>query len=70
VVGTLPAARDFSDVRDVVHGYYLAAKEASRDAFLSFADMHICVATNPESYRSVDVPVVYGNAEKLHRLTG
>jgi GDP-4-dehydro-6-deoxy-D-mannose reductase len=87
-VGNMAAARDFSDVRDVVHGYYLAITKgkpgdvynlasgqphsvsALLDTLLSFTDVRIRVETDPERYRPVDVPVVYGSAEKLYQLTG
>jgi GDP-4-dehydro-6-deoxy-D-mannose reductase len=87
-VGNLSAARDFSDVRDVVHGYYLAVTKgrsgdvynlasgqphkisALLDTLLSFTDVNIRVETDPKRYRPVDVPVVYGSAEKFYQLTG
>jgi GDP-4-dehydro-6-deoxy-D-mannose reductase len=87
-VGNLSAARDFSDVRDIVHGYYLAVTKgksgdvynlasgqphkisALLDTLLSFTDVHIRVETDPERYRPVDVPVVYGSAEKFYQETG
>jgi len=87
-VGNMAAARDFSDVRDIVHGYHLAATKgkpgdvynlasgqphkvsALLDTLLSFTDVHIRVETDPDRYRPVDVPVVYGSAEKFYQLTG
>jgi GDP-4-dehydro-6-deoxy-D-mannose reductase len=87
-VGNMAAARDFSDVRDIAHGYYLAATKgepgdvynlasgqphkvsALLDTLLSFTDVNIRVETDPERYRPVDVPVVYGSAEKFYQLTG
>lgn len=87
-VGNLAAARDFSDVRDVVHGYHLAATKsqpgdvynlasgqphkisALLDTLLSFTSVNIRVETDPNRYRPVDVPVVYGSAEKFYQLTG
>jgi GDP-4-dehydro-6-deoxy-D-mannose reductase len=87
-VGNMAAARDFSDVRDIVHGYHLAATtgepgdiynlasgqphkiSALLDTLLSFTDVRIRVETDPERYRPVDVPVVYGSAEKFYQLTG
>lgn len=87
-VGNLAAARDFSDVRDIVHGYHLAATQGESgevynlasgephkveellQTLLSFADAQIRVETDPKLYRPVDVPVVYGTADKFRRLTG
>jgi GDP-4-dehydro-6-deoxy-D-mannose reductase len=87
-VGNLEAARDFSDARDIVRGYYLAltqgepgevynlASERARtiqevlDILLSYARAEIRVERDPGRYRPVDVPVVYGSAEKLRRRTG
>jgi GDP-4-dehydro-6-deoxy-D-mannose reductase len=87
-VGNLAAARDFSDVRDIVRGYHLAATQGKPgevynlasgeprqveellQTLLSYADADIQVETDPKLYRPVDVPVVYGSAEKFHRLTG
>ena len=87
-VGNMAAARDFSDVRDIVHGYHLAATtgepgdvynlasgqphkiSALLDTLLSFTDVHIRVETDPDRYRPVDVPVVYGSAEKFYQLAG
>jgi GDP-4-dehydro-6-deoxy-D-mannose reductase len=39
------------------------------DTLLSFTDVNIRVEIDPERYRSVDVPVVYGSAEKFYQLT-
>jgi GDP-4-dehydro-6-deoxy-D-mannose reductase len=87
-VGNLAAARDFSDVRDIVRGYHLAATQGEPgevynlasgephkieellQTLLSFADVDIQVETDPNLYRPVDVPVVYGTADKFRRLTG
>jgi GDP-4-dehydro-6-deoxy-D-mannose reductase len=87
-VGNLSAARDFSDVRDIVYGYHLAATKgkpgdvynlasgqphkisAVLDMLLSFTNVNIRVETDPERYRPIDVPVVYGSAEKFYQLTG
>jgi GDP-4-dehydro-6-deoxy-D-mannose reductase len=40
------------------------------DTLLSFTDVNIRVETDPERYRPVDVPVVYGSAEKFYQVTG
>ena len=88
MVGNLAAARDFSDVRDIVRGYYLAVTQGEPgevynlaagqsvsiqsllDTLLSYSQTEIRVERDPDRYRPVDVPVVYGSAEKLCRLTG
>ncbi len=87
-VGNLEAARDFTDVRDVVRAYHLAVTRgepgevynvASGEArsiqglleeLLSYSEVEIQVETDPERYRPVDVPVVYGNAGKFRQQTG
>jgi len=87
-VGNLEAARDFSDARDIVRGYYLALTQGEPgevynlasgrartiqevlDILLSYARVEIRVERDPARYRPVDVPVVYGSAEKLRRRTG
>lgn len=87
-VGNLSAARDFSDVRDIVRAYHLAATQGEPgevynlssgqahqisellEMLLSFTDADIQVEGDPARYRPVDVPVVYGSAEKFHRQTG
>jgi GDP-4-dehydro-6-deoxy-D-mannose reductase len=40
------------------------------ETLLSLTDAKIRVETDPDRYRPVDVPVVYGSAEKFHQLTG
>jgi len=87
-VGNLDAARDFTDVRDIVRAYHLALTRGEPGAVynlasgrprsvrsvlemllsLSRADIH--VEQDTSLYRPVDVPVVYGSAEKFHRRTG
>jgi GDP-4-dehydro-6-deoxy-D-mannose reductase len=87
-VGNLEAARDFSDARDIVRGYYLAVTQGEPgeaynlasghawsvkevlEALLSLTDVEIRVERDPERYRPVDVPEVYGSAEKLRQRTG
>lgn len=87
-VGNLEAARDFSDARDIVRGYYLAVTQGEPgevynlasgrartvqevlDTLLDYSRAEICVERDPARYRPVDVPVVYGSAEKLRRRTG
>ena len=87
-VGNLEAARDFTDVRDMVQAYHLAATQGKPgevynlaseqpqsvremlEMLLSYAQVEIRVERDPNRYRPVDVPVVYGSSEKFHRLTG
>ena len=40
------------------------------DTLLSYAKVEIRVERDPARYRPVDVPVVYGSAEKFHNRTG
>jgi len=40
------------------------------ETLLSHSEVEIRVERDPERYRPVDVPVVYGSAEKFHRRTG
>jgi GDP-4-dehydro-6-deoxy-D-mannose reductase len=44
--------------------------QALLETLLSYSEMEIRVERDPERYRPVDVPVVYGSAEKFSRRTG
>jgi GDP-4-dehydro-6-deoxy-D-mannose reductase len=87
-VGNLAAARDFTDVRDIVRAYHLAVTQGEPgevynlasgraesvqgllERLLSYSQVEIRVERDPDRYRPVDVPVVYGSAEKFRRRTG
>jgi GDP-4-dehydro-6-deoxy-D-mannose reductase len=87
-VGNLDAWRDFTDVRDIVRAYYLAATQgepgevynlacgkpqlvrALLETLLSLSSVAIDVEVDPERYRPVDTPMIYGSAAKFHGQTG
>ncbi len=87
-VGNLDAARDFSDVRDIVRGYHLAVTRGEPgevynlasgqprsvrgllETLLGYSQVEIRVEIDPERYRPVDVPEVYGSAAKFRQRTG
>jgi GDP-4-dehydro-6-deoxy-D-mannose reductase len=87
-VGNLDAIRDFSDVRDIVRGYYLAVTQAVPgevynlasgqprtvrgvlETLLGLSQAEIRVEPDPARLRPLDIPAVYGSAEKFRRQTG
>jgi GDP-4-dehydro-6-deoxy-D-mannose reductase len=44
--------------------------QALLETLLSYSEIEIRVERDPERYRPVDVPVVYGSADKFYRRTG
>jgi len=85
-VGNLEAQRDFSDVRDIVRGYRLAALKgdgvynlcsgrpvsirAVLDMLIEIAGLKVAVEREPGRMRPVDIPVMYGSCEKAQRELG
>lgn len=87
-VGNLSAARDFTDVRDVVRAYALAAEkslpgevfnvcsgkphtmQAILETLVSLSRVKIEVRVDPERFRPVDIPTLYGDYGQLHERTG
>jgi GDP-4-dehydro-6-deoxy-D-mannose reductase len=89
-VGNLEAARDFTDVRDIVRAYHLAVTQGEPGEVYNLASgrprsvrellgmllscsqaqAEIRIERDPARYRPVDVPVVYGSAEKFRQQTG
>lgn len=89
-VGNLEAARDFTDVRDIVRAYHLAVTQGEPGEVYNLASgrprsvrellemllscsqaqAEIRIERDPTRYRPVDVPVVYGSAEKFRQQTG
>jgi GDP-4-dehydro-6-deoxy-D-mannose reductase len=57
------------DVYNLASGLPQSIK-ALLETLLSYSETAIRVERDPERYRPVDVPVVYGSAEKFYRRTG
>ncbi len=87
-VGNLKARRDYTDVRDIVRGYWLLLERGEAgevynlcsgraweiqeilDHLLSLSiSRKIEVREDPNRLRPSDVPVLYGSAEKMRRIT-
>ncbi|MGI6680871.1 MAG: GDP-mannose 4,6-dehydratase [Bdellovibrionota bacterium] len=85
-VGNLEAMRDFTDVRDIVKGYYLLSKQGSGvynlcsgeprkiqeilDILLTFTDMKIEVKRDESKMRPSDVPLFIGDNSKIKSELG
>jgi GDP-4-dehydro-6-deoxy-D-mannose reductase len=87
-VGNLSAARDFTDVRDVVRAYVVAAERGVAgdvfnvcsgqpqtmqhilDVLISMSTRPITVKVDPERFRPVDIPSLYGSYAQLQARTG
>lgn len=85
-VGNLEAQRDFTDVRDIVRGYRLAALQGSGvynlcsgtpvsmqyilDELIKLTGLQITIELDPSRLRPSDTPSLYGSAEKATRELG
>ena len=85
-VGNLEAQRDFSDVRDVVRAYRLAAEKGNGtynlsagkpvpiqtilDELIAISGLSVEVRQDPARMRGPEVPVLYGSYEKAHKELG
>lgn len=85
-VGNLEAERDFSDVRDVVRGYRLAAEQGSGtynfcsgrplkikallDKLIVMSGLSVTIEEDQERMRPAETPVIYGSFEKAKRELG
>ena len=85
-VGNLDAKRDFSDVRDIVKGYRLAATQGAGiynfgsgkavsiqgilDTLITISGLSIKVERDSERMRPSEIPIVYGDATKAKTELG
>ncbi len=81
-VGNLAAARDFSDVRDVMRAYRMLLESSETGVFnicsgkpekisdilqklIDYSRVEVNISIDPNRFRTVDVPVIYGSFEKI-----
>lgn len=85
-VGNLDAARDFSDVQDIIKGYRLAALKGQGiynlgsgeavtiqqilDLLIEIAGVKVEIKYMPDRMRPSEVPVIYGSCEKAKQELG
>ena len=85
-VGNLDAKRDFSDVRDIVRGYRLAAERGAGtynlcsgtatsireilDTLIEISGLTVSVELDPMRLRAAEIPVLVGSSEKAAKELG
>jgi len=85
-VGNLEAKRDFSDVRDIIRGYKLAAEKGSGtfnfgsgrsyaiqeilDILLEICGFDVEIRQDPSRMRASEVPEIFGSYEKAKKELG
>lgn len=85
-VGNLAAKRDFTDVRDIVTAYRLAATAGSGvynlcsgdavemqeilNRLISISGLSVTLETDPSRMRASDTPILYGSAAKAEKELG
>lgn len=85
-VGNLTSKRDFSDVRDIVRAYRLAALKGSGvynlcsgqaysiqeilDTLIKFSGLDVTIEQDPKRMRPSDTPINYGSYAKAERELG
>jgi len=87
-VGNLQAARDFTDVRDIVRAYRLLADTGIAgepylicsgapisilhlvEKLIEISGVEVEIVKDPERYRSLETPVIYGSNAKINNDTG
>lgn len=85
-VGNLSAERDFTDVRDIVRGYRLAAEKGQGmynlcsgkaipvqrilDTLIEVSGLDVTIEPDPERMRPSEVPILFGSNEKARQELG
>lgn len=85
-IGNLSAKRDFTDVRDIVRGYRLAADRGSGmynlcsgvavsiqevlDRLIEISGVKVTLQEDPSRMRASDTPILYGSSEKAFKELG